>query len=50
MSSKSFGMPICGLSGNGKTNTLAHMLLKPFNYYNNVYLYVKTLIKRNTNY
>ena len=43
MPNDTFRMFICGNSGNGKTNTLYHMLIKPLLYYDEIYLYAKNL-------
>ena len=36
-------MLICGNSGSGKTNLLYHMLIEPLLYYDEIYLYAKSL-------
>ena len=43
MPSDTFRMLICGNSGCGKTNLLYHMLMKPFLYYDEIYLYARNL-------
>ena len=43
MPDRCFRMLICGKTGCGKTNTVLHMLLKPLNYYDKIYLYSKIL-------
>ena len=41
MPDRCFRMLICGKSGCRKTNTVLHMLIKPFIYYDKIYLYSK---------
>ena len=43
MPNDTFRMLICGNSGSGKTNLLYHMLIQPFLYYDEIYLYAKNL-------
>ena len=43
MPSDTFRMLICGNSGSGKTNLLYHKLIKPFLYYDEIYLYARNL-------
>ena len=43
MPNDTFRMLICGNSGSGKTNLLYHMLIEPLLYYDEIYLYAKSL-------
>ena len=43
MPSDTFRMLICGNSGCGKTNLLFHMLIEPLLYYDEIYLYARSL-------
>ena len=43
MPNDTFRMLICGNSDSGKTNLLYHMLIEPLLYYDENYLYAKTL-------
>ena len=43
MPDRCFKMLICGKSGCGKSNTVLHMLIKPFIYYDKICLYSKNL-------
>ena len=43
MPDRCFRMFICGKSGCRKTNTVLHMLIKSFTYYDKIYLYSKNL-------
>ena len=45
MPDRSFKMLFCGKFGCGKTNTVLHMLIKPFIYYDKLYLYSKNLVQ-----
>ena len=43
MPKDTFRMMICGNSGSGETNLLYHMLMKPLQHYDEIYLYAKNL-------